>query len=602
MKKVLFYVEPHPIRNYFNEFTTPATIFYDIACHPKFKGIDWRIFSNSFVLKEMVDTIINNVEQNNASYYDLTEGIDKNDFLEKIRLRQIFPDSNDENIIRSFLHEWNEDEILLRNELVLGQGDLSFYYEKLLTEIYKDYNFTEIVLWSENGAVRNFASKMGINVIHMELGPTRLPFQETMLIDPLGTNANASICRSLRPKFCDLVHSALWMSDFSTRNNISVQEMILNPGIIIEAENRHGVLSITTDYISPLSFESQPNKAGVTFIEKYVIISLQLTDDLNTINHSEFVSPKDFLKKLVPNLLLLGFNVLIKRHPGSVLRIYNFIKEIEAIEYAKSISDKVFILPFEMTQKEFILTSKNATAVLSINSSVSFESWIIGVPGLIYGNAVFDIDAKLLKLSKDFLNGGDLINDTALKNSIKENVEFSLNHYFIPRNRHVMSACLAEIINNFDFKGQSNFPEWIAQRINFFSLLLEDKLSVITNKISKTTNIDLHYAMLIARANKNFYKINIDEFCINNGELILRGWAISEITEATIVFVEYKGNVFISNMTERPDVKQHYPYASEKSGFNLREVLEVNDKGPDKIKLYVYGKDFKCRYMEVKRF
>src|SRR5690606_2619621 len=80
--------------------------------------------------------------------------------------------------------------------------------------------------------------------------------------------------------------------------------------------------------------------------------------------------------------------------------------ETKALKFAEKFQDHVTILERNMPHSEFIPILQNAKVVLSINSSVSFEAWLLGVPGLVLGKASFDPNGSLLKSSRDFFQTG----------------------------------------------------------------------------------------------------------------------------------------------------------------------------------------------------
>lgn len=596
MKKVLFYAEPHPVRNYFSEFFDPAIKFFEMGSHVNFSDIEWRLFSNSYVL----DEICNHFSQNEKNKsLDLFKHFNDKEIEHAISELLIYPDDDDDEKITSLLNQWSDSEIALRNGLVTGNNALSVFYESILRKIHKKFKFTHIILWSENGAVRSFCKKNNVHVLHMELGPTRIPYQETLVIDPFGTNANSSLA-NLELLDSDDVDSYLWASDFSKVNSLSVKEFYPSRGGVVYAENLTGNLFCTPDRVLfEQKFSDEKFKEDITFIENYVIVSLQLADDLNTINHSEFNGPKDFIEEIVPKLLALGINVCIKRHPGANQRIFNLVKELEAVEEAKKISEKVLILPANMSQKDFILFSKKSKALISINSSVCFESWIIGVPGLIFGNSIFNFNNDLKKLSEDFINGGPLINNENLIDSIKKRVSYSLNNYFIPNNNFVLSKALAKIVTECSVEERSEYLKWLRKEINIFELLLDEKIVDLNHKIGDKPGIDYYGEMAAALPNDGIYEHSIDDIKITSREVFLRGWVISKQTQPTSIFIEYAGELFIGFMVSRDDVKNHFPYAGNKPGFEIKEKPTSFDKKVDSLNLYIYGSDKKCRCITI---
>lgn len=596
MKKILFFAEPHPLRNTFSEFLPPAFKFFEMASHVNFLDIEWRIFSNSYVLNELAEHF-SQIENNlNIGSF---KGLSQIEIERKIIESLVYPDYEDDKKIKKLLNKWDEDEIDVRNGIVLGNTVLSIFYESLLRKVFSEFQFTHLVLWSENGAARNFCKKNGISILHMELGPTRAPYQETLMIDPFGTNANASLT-DLDIYSRQGVNSYLWASDFSSSNTLSTKEIYPTLGTYTSMETSEGVyLCSPKDVTCIRPFNLEKNEDNITYLDNYVIVSLQLTDDLNTINHSHFKNPSHFIKEIVPRLLALGFKVCIKRHPGAVHRIFNLVKELEAINYAKSLSPEIFILPSEMQQKDYILFSKGAKAVISINSSVCFESWIIGVPGLIFGDAIFNFNQEISQLSNDFLNGGSLIDNVELINNIKLKIAHSLNNYFIPNNIFVLSKTMAKIVADCSVKSKQEYLEWLRENIDIFEMLFEEKVFEVSNSIGEKPDIDYYAEMATALPNDNFYQYSIDDLKIINREIHLRGWVISQGTKPLSVFIEYAGNLLISSMTCRDDVKSHFPYVDYNPGFEIRENVNSKDLKGNSLNIYIYGSDNKCRCITV---
>ncbi len=596
MKKILFFAEPHPLRNTFSEFLPPALRFFEMASHADFFDIEWRIFSNSYVLDELTEHY--SQIENNLNI-DMFNGFSQSEIEDKISEKLIFPNPEDDNKIKTLLNNWDESEINVRNGIVLGNTALSIFYESLLRKAFIKFQFSHIILWSENGAVRNFCKKNGINVLHMELGPTRAPYQETFMIDPFGTNANASL-----PELGNFleqdVNSYLWASDFSANNILSTKEIYPTIGYSISMESSEGHYHCSPNdisCISPPDFEGSED--NILYLKNYVIVSLQLTDDLNTINHSIYNNPLHFIQDIVPKLLALGYNVCIKRHPGSVHKVFNLVKELEAVKYAQSLSSKVFILSSVMEQKDYILFSKQAKAVISINSSVCFESWILGVPGLIFGDSIFNFKQEVSRLSHDFVNGGSLIDDVNLISNIKHKVTHSLNNYFIPNNTFVLSKTLAKIVVDCNVESKKGYLEWLRENINIFEMLYEEKVIEIGKSIGEKPDIDYYSEMATALPNDNFYQYSIDDLKIVNREIHLRGWIISQQTRPLSVFIEYAGNLLISSMSCRDDVKSHFTYVDYNAGFEIKE--NINSKGMKErsLNIFVYGSDNKCRCISI---
>jgi len=102
---------------------------------------------------------------------------------------------------------------------------------------------------------------------------------------------------------------------------------------------------------------------------------------------------------------------------------------------------------------------------------------------------------------------------------------------------------------------------------------------------------------------KKWPKMNIDEASIKDGQLVVRGWAISPVGISRVkVYVNDKfvGSCFYGE--PRPDVKRSYPYVnqSELSGFRLvTTVIEL--KGPESPFLKIQVIDLTGRSSEFEK-
>lgn len=149
-KKLLIYLDPHPIRNIFTEFYNseirkllPAIIRY----MPE--DYDVRIFSNNLTINEIA-----------AAYPELCPAL-------------IRPFPLEDRKILSYFHQWDEKSISERSSLVLGLGEISEFYMGILERIHSDvFDFNCILIWSDNGAVKKFAKDNDIVLLCAESGPT----------------------------------------------------------------------------------------------------------------------------------------------------------------------------------------------------------------------------------------------------------------------------------------------------------------------------------------------------------------------------------------------------------------------------------------------
>jgi len=407
-KKLLVYVKPHPLRNTLTEFATTGCNMCKIVERINSTDIQWKVYANNWCLPEL--------ERNNW------------------RDHCIIPTQEETNYALTSLREWGDESLQKRLDLVQGHGvDFEFYYA-VLTRIYVTYRFIHLISWSDNGAVCRFAADHAVKLVHFELGPTRAPFMPTLYFDPYGTNGANAIAKLglnvLGKKEYVSVDSWLALSDITDKNTHKATELVQS--------------ALPSRFLSSLSKK------------KYVVVALQLTDDLNTVLYSDFKNPKQFLEYVIVPLLKHDFYIVIKGHPFPHTRPYNLIAEGEAIQFVRQFGDDVTILDGSLPPNEFIPICVHSQAVLSINSSVSFEAWLLGVPGLVFGKAVYDIADHIYNLGKKFLTHA-----TIKRNRAKEIISFLSATYFHPYDEDYVAEVLSHHIENAKSYGDNDAIDFI---------------------------------------------------------------------------------------------------------------------------------------------
>ncbi|MGV1835955.1 GT99 family glycosyltransferase N-terminal domain-containing protein [Rhizobium rhizogenes] len=518
IKNVLVYVEPHPLRNSFTEFHSVAKFMAKtMALMPSV--IEWRIYSNRYILKEF---------ENNEVHFD----------------NILHPTDRENNFIDESFGEWTEDEIDKRRELVAGKGAVSDFYRNTLGRVRSIFNFDVVILWSENGAVRSFAQQHNIPVFHLELGPTRAPFPETVYIDCSGTNGNASAVTydlETYPKK-DVVSRETWLSSALMGEN-----SVVSP----------------TEHI--LAWK-KPH--FTTSDQPYVIVALQLRDDLNTIDHSPFRTPKEFLEKIIPPLLGHGYRVFVKGHPGSATRPINLISEIDALHYARGLGSNVEVLDRNMIPTEFIRLLSRATAVCSINSSVCFEALLLGVPGFVFGSAAYDVGERLKTAGAKFLMTGEASLDTL---SPDELTSFLMRHYLHPYRPENVAKVLSVLLACYKINmTRGDFLSILLSQVSHGTEILDDEI----NRAGRYRRLE--DALPSIKQVDNSLVGHIDKVALerkgDSHEIIVRGWiARSERKKAPVEFValfgEELGNPI--DLFDRSDVKRIHPSLALRSGFHV---------------------------------
>lgn len=543
--KVLIYVEPHPLRNTFMEFCSAGIFMANVFGHERLAGAEHRVFGNRYVLAE----------------------IGKHVRIEKF----IYPSDAESRTIDSYLEEWNEESINDRTELVNGVGPLSEFYYDILLRIKEGYDFSHVFLWSENGAVRRFCKDHDVSVFHMELGPTRPPFYPTVYIDPLGTNGNTSVSQASLSMLGEVDTSPIetWLA--------------LDGG---DHGKDPGVKELLTTF-SDSGFSELPE-------EEYVVVALQLADDLNTISHSRFASPREFLEFILPEMERLRLKVFIKGHPAVEYRPYNLVQEVDALTYAINNFTNVEIVDRETSADKFVPLCANAKAVLSINSSVSFESWLIGTPGLTYGKAAYDVNGIFEKKSIEFLRSGHVDFE-----GIEKVFSFLFDCYFIPYRSERVASFVAELLTRFSGFSVSGEPfiEWLARRDSAEPAALDEtrrllkRMTVLKGLAERTYKERLMVMGNIDLFNKE--KVG-GAFSVN-----IRGWLADfgvarRKNKAEEIGLLYRDElVGISPFLPRTDVVEHFPGVNSSCGFAF-SVRLPSDFKPRHLRLVVLGED--CAY------
>lgn len=421
--KVLMYIEPHPVRDSYEEFSGIGRFLVEsMLAYKNAEDFELRVFSNNSVID-----ILNLAIPSAGFICERPTGVESKH-------------------LESYKSAWREDTIQTWVDLTNGVGEVAHFYYSILQRIYSNFEFDAVVLWSENGAVRTFCRENGIIALHGELGPTRTPFQETMYFDPSGTNGNAAARSAPLPNL-DVrdLPPATWLGMKSREEN-----------------NPEGIGIIDTPYtavIDALALQVQ---------HPYVYIPLQLADDLNTIKNSSFKGPKDFLEKILPKFLAQGLNIVIKPHPGSIHRPYNLIEETKALSYAKSLGEGICILNRSTTITRALRLISQATYVCTINSSVGYEALLLGKTPIVLGDAYYDVGG-LLKLSLDQLS--NLASVQWNNDEIVKLVNFVSGHLLIDKASVATGQPIIQILK---FLINSRHDETVLDNVQFWKNWVND--------------------------------------------------------------------------------------------------------------------------------
>ena len=378
-KKLLFYIEPHPIRNGFSQFLNKEVRSLIPALINQLpRDYEVRFFGNEATITAIIHDIGG---------------------VSPLCLR---PTEAERKGIYSYLRQWDKAAICERNDLILGRGKITEFYYSILDRIHREtFDFDCILAWSDNGAVKKYAEDKNLVCLFAELGPTRNPFTPTIYFDHEGTNGFSSVCNikleELSPKLA--VARRIW----SVRGkDTSVYDR---------------PLTLTVDETSDEPVRYVPNK--------YIFVALQLADDLNTVLCSPYDSPLDFLKQVVDDFKESGYDIVVKGHPGAKDRAYNLKAQHEAQLLAESY-EHIHFLDSSVGAVETIDWYVHAEAVISINSSLSFEALLSGKKAFAAGDAVYNLAGLM-----NYVPGHTYV-DAEVSCNLDKASSFLMEHYFQP--------------------------------------------------------------------------------------------------------------------------------------------------------------------------
>lgn len=321
--RILFYIEPHPIRGNPLEFKWIAKTMLaranDLNRLSNFSAI---LFSNP----------------------DLKTAL-QNETGKKTRTHVTFSKSarDQYNQIKSDLL-WTDSDIEIWNDVYHDKGDFSEFYRSELERLFIEYDFDLIITWGNSAICRNFCRHYGLFYMAMELGPLRDPIKSTIIADYSGVNGECST------------------------NNIDLNA-IRAPFI---QEHEREFFNLKQELL--MSSHSELScQAG------YILIALQLEDDSNTMFHSKFDSTLELLDFLKDKLKKLDNDLVIKLHPKCRNNEYNTQHTDQILHRLQQLFPNAVIIDGD-TSVTTVQLIASAQWVIVNNSSVGFEAAVLGKP------------------------------------------------------------------------------------------------------------------------------------------------------------------------------------------------------------------------------
>jgi hypothetical protein len=355
--RILYYLEPHPIRNSYTEHVVHSNFILPLLDKCTNAGVTYRVLSNHYAIDAVMQK------------------------FPELALNYLYPTEKETKQIDAFMMEWGEATIKTWLDLVRGDGEVSRVYEDILERVYSIFPFDLLIGWSDNGAANSFCKKRGLPVMHMELGPTRKPFIESIYFDLAGTNG-----------FCIPFNKGVPEELLTTKRFAA-------GSWLAAMDRRYNSTEVPGKFDQASQFHASPITEFLWKWPQTLYVPIQLADDLNCLLHSRFDSPKHFLQSSMPAWLDQGYAVVIKGHPAAASRIYNLRRQQELKEYVATLGERVMYVE-KTNEADNIALMSQSDFVCSVNSSVGFEALLVGGRPIFYGDAACNVN-RLIPNSVD---------------------------------------------------------------------------------------------------------------------------------------------------------------------------------------------------------
>ncbi|WP_322996595.1 rhamnan synthesis F family protein [Castellaniella sp.] len=384
--KVLIYIEPHPIRNSKTHFVDIARSFMPLLAASR-SDLDVRIFTNAATCSALGD-IAN-------------------------KHRSLFINSNksEEDLFDSYMMPWDDKATSYWLDLMAGQGRVSDEYYEIIQRVWNIFPFDAIIHWGENGAITRFLEAYPVARIAMELGCTRPPFRNTLVLDPYGTNGSAVVPN-------------LQMSE--------IQEIVGSKGL-----SSHESLSGYSNNLESLGYEQQFHPVPKHFMgqlageRQIAFLPLQLYDDANLLRFSPYATIKDVVLDVVPKLAEHGYKIIIKPHPASKHRPGGNIANEIARNALQPWAGTIIWCDDSAPACDNARLISLSDLVVTVNSSVGFEALYFDKTVVVLGDAIYK--PKNLFPTIDQVISGDF-NKAEYSENIGYLRRFFLGGYLQPAN------------------------------------------------------------------------------------------------------------------------------------------------------------------------
>ncbi|TOE77581.1 hypothetical protein CGJ36_07915 [Vibrio parahaemolyticus] len=496
--------------------------------------------------------------------------------------------------LNEMIQDWANGGISSWKDYVDNKGSGASLIYQELEHIYNNvYKFDMVICWGENGVYDQFAKDVNIPCLHMELSSTRAPFSENRIGDLLGANGSSSI-KNISFKDLDKAIQApsyhFWQAAYNINGESNSEKLGFD-----DSSSTYW----TEDYTLNIPFQS-----------KTALVGLQLFDDANTQRHSDYQSPLDFLQEILPKLSDAGWEIIVKTHPGAIHRPINYLHQKDAIDYAKTF-DNCYIYDHKNDGRDYLSLLKSVDLVVSINSSLGFESAMLGKVSVVCGQALYKVDGVFPTLDsaldqkfdkEDYLRKISSLTYFYNKYVFLDKSVFSRGEFyksyleFWSNHGHEIEAgsypignyikCFERYANSFLSEGGINLEDFESIPVS----LLTRKTKSRENITEKDGYILFKDSLKKIELSKGTSKYALDRLSIDDNILQFEGWCMDSFNKIppALILIVADGKLlhYGRAVVKRGDVKDFVKSTHEHYGFKYKLNL---DSVPNDISLiFVY--------------
>lgn len=385
-KRVLLWLEPRPFRNSFIQYAKHHRLVVSQFFTPGMASLaEIKVFSNRATLEFVRDSI----------------GVSED--------RLIWPNAHEQRAFEADLAPWSQEGVRSWTRY-LTDSDGHEHYLDVLYRLHSDFDFDLLFSFTETSVLKEFSKSNGVGTFFMELGPTREPFEKTFYADPSGLNGNAWV-RGVDSENFGHPDGASEISAF-VRLSQSFEHVGIDSALA-KAQNEAALLR---------------KKLG-----NYVLVPLQVPDDSNLLVHGRGWTLRSFAEHSIEEIQSQGLVPLLKPHPGSAARAFNFLRQRELLASLSSLRGVVSTDELGQAPSNLALLV-GADGMKTLNSSMGFEFGLIGGTPTVLGAALY---------TQDNLEGPRQNVDKGLW---RNRVNFLLRHFLHPYRAGDIESLISRLI------------------------------------------------------------------------------------------------------------------------------------------------------------